>query len=73
MVKNTRRGDRHSEGYKRNFDKTIYDHINFTFRKDSGIMDALKLACRKTGMSKNEYIREALLDRLVADKCIPWK
>lgn len=68
-----RKKDRHLPGYQRNFDKENYDHINFTFRKDTGIMDALKLACRKTGMSKNEYIREALLDRLVRDNCIPWK
>ena len=68
-----RRKDRHTSEYARDFDKANYDHINFKFRKDSGIMDALKLACQKTGMSRNEYIRDALLDRLVRDDCIPWK
>ena len=67
------RKDRHRPEYLRNFNKENYDHIDFKFRKDSGIMDALTLACRKTGMSRNEYIREAVLDRLVADDCIPWK
>ena len=67
------RKDRHRSEYLRSFDKENYDHINFKFRKDTGIMDALELACRKTGMTKNEYIREAVLDRLVADDCIPWK
>ena len=73
LMTENRRKDRHSSGYARRFDKETYDHINFAFRKDSGIMDALELACRKTGMAKNEYIREALLDRLVADDCMPWK
>lgn len=68
-----KRPDRHSAEYSRSFDRENYDHINFKFRKDSGIMDALVLACRKTGMKKNEYIREALLDKLVRDDCIPWK
>ena len=66
-----KRKDRHGAEYLRTFDKVNYDHINFKFRKDSGIMQALTIACRKTGMSKNEYIREALLDKLVRDDCIP--
>ena len=71
--KDNRRGDRHKPEYMRNFDREFYDHINFAFRKDSGIKDALAMACRKTGMSRNEYIREAVLDKLVRDDCIPWK
>lgn len=67
------RKDRHNAEYLRNFDRDNYDHINFKFRKDSGIMEALRLACRKTGMSKNEYIRESVLDKLVRDDCMPWK
>ena len=68
-----RRKDRHTPGYSRNFDKENYDHINFKFRKDSGIMDALELACRMTGIGKNQYIRDAVVDRLIDDGYLPEK
>ena len=68
-----RRKDRHSSEYARKFDVENYDHINFKFRKDSGIMDALELACRITGMGKNQYIRDAVVDRLIGDGYMPEK
>ncbi len=72
-MQDQKRKDRHDPEYARNFDKEFYDHINFKFRKDSGIMDALELACRMTGMGKNQYIRNAVFDRLVEDGYMPEK
>jgi len=71
--KDTRREDRHNQDYAKQFDRDNYDHINFKFRKDSGIKVALKLACLKTGLSQNEYIREALLDRFAVDDITPFE
>lgn len=72
-MQNPKRKDRHDSEYLRKFDKENYDHINFKFRKDSGIMDALILAQRMTGVAKNQYIRDAVFDRLVQDGYMPEK
>lgn len=72
-MQKSRKKDRHTAEYSRNFDKVFYDHVNFKFRKDSGIMEALELACRITGMGKNQYIRDAVVDKLIDDGYMPEK
>lgn len=73
MQENKRRKDRHSAEYSRKFDVDNYDHINFKFRKDSGIIEALTIAQKYTGISKNQYIREAVVAKLIEDGYMPEK
>lgn len=66
-----RRKDRHSAGYVERFHKETYEQVNFRVRKDSGIIEALELASRMTGITKSGYIRDAVVDRLKDDGYMP--
>lgn len=63
----TRKGDRHSPGYMDAYKKEVYHQMNVRIRKDSGILDALELAHKVTGMPKAEYIRVSIEEKLIAD------
>ena len=71
--RDTRKGDRHRPGYMEAYKRETYTQVNVRLRKDSGIAEALELACRITGMPKSEYIRDALAERLQNDGYMPEK
>ena len=71
--RDARKGDRHRPGYSEAYKRETYTQINVRLRKDSGIAEALELACQITGMPRSEYIRDALEDRLRDDGYLPEK
>ena len=45
----------------------LYDRFSVKVRKDSGIFDAMNAAANKTGISKNNYVVQAVVRQLIAD------
>ncbi len=67
MVKKNRNADRHTPGYMEEYKREKYTQVNVRIRKDSGILEALEIMNRVTGMPKAEYIRDAIEERLMDD------
>ena len=53
--------------YTREWHKTNYDNINFAMPKTMNLPKTLDIASQKAGISKAEYIRQAIIDRLHKD------
>lgn len=71
MAKDTRKGDRHRDGYTQEFNQANYVQLNLRVRKDSGIAQAIDKVCERTGMSRNEYIRKCVVQDLVQCGYLP--
>lgn len=68
-----RRIDRHAPGYMEEYKRETYAQVNVRIRKDAGILEALELMNRVTGMPKAEYIRDAIEHQLMSDGYMPEK
>lgn len=53
--------------YNREWNKTNYDTIRTTVSKTMNLPKTLDIASQKAGISKAEYIRQAIIERLNKD------
>ena len=53
--------------YTREWHKTNYDNINFAMPKTMNLPKTLDIASQKAGISKAEYIRQAIIKQLKLD------
>lgn len=64
-------GDRHSTGYQAEYRKENYQFMGFYLRKDSGMIEGLKIVAKARNVSMSEYIRGAVENQLALDGYIP--
>ena len=53
--------------YDKEWHRANYDNINFAMPKTMNLPKTLDIASQKAGISKAEYIRQAIIDRLHKD------
>lgn len=62
------RKDRHSYEYTRKFQKENYEMVNLRIRKDSGVLERVRILAKKKNITVSEYIRQAIENQLNAEK-----
>lgn len=56
--------------YNAEYDTANYRTVAFQVRRDSGILDALEACVGERGISKSDYIRSALIEKIAQDEAI---
>lgn len=56
--------------YNAEYDSKNYRIIAFQVRKDSGVTEALEACIRERGISKSDYIKAALVEKIAQDEAV---
>ena len=70
-VQKPKQKDRHDPSYTAKYQKETYDAINLRFRKDSGILEGMRIMAHRKGVTVSEYARQAIENQLGYDGYIP--
>lgn len=54
--------------YNAQYDAQNYKSVVIQVRRDSGVLEALEARLEGTGMSKSDYIRAALIEKIAQDE-----
>lgn len=56
--------------YNAKYDAQNYRTVAFQVRKDSGVLEALEACVRERGISKSDYIKAALIEKIAQDESV---
>lgn len=56
--------------YNASYDAANYRTVAFQVKRDSGVVEALETCIREKGISKSDYIKAALIEKIAQDEAI---